>query len=254
MIMDSSMELAAGPLSRPLVRAVIFAGGQGSRLQPLTRIVPKPLLPVGGRPVLELLLGHLRDAGVEEVILALHYGADSVRQMFPEGSNLGLRIEHVEEPKPLGTMGALTLMRDRLAEPFFVVNGDLVTKCDFRDMWDFHHRPNGTPWGTPLTVGMVRHRMELPFAELTLTGERVTALQEKPAKEYFVNAGIYVVDPSAIDLIPHRRPFDATDLIKLLIARQKPVQAYYIKDYWLDVGRRADLEKADLDVSAGLFG
>lgn len=241
-------DLLAPPV--PLeARAVVMAGGEGKRLMPLTESTPKPLLRIGGKPLLEILIDRLRQAGIVEVLLAVHHKSDVIRAALGDGGRLGVRLEYVEEPEPRGTMGALALVRQRLDRPFFVVNGDILTKCDFRAMWEFHRGQAGVA----MTVGVSTHQVEIPYGELTLDASRVTRVEEKPRKEFPVSAGIYILEPSAVDVIPAGRYCDATDLIHLLLARGRPVAAYPIREYWLDVGRHHDFEKALRDVAEGLL-
>jgi dTDP-glucose pyrophosphorylase len=230
-------------------RAVIMAGGQGRRLRPLTESTPKPLLMVGGKPLIEILIERLRQSGIASVLISVHHKAGMIRDRLGDGSRLGVSIEYVEEPEPLGTMGALPLMRDRLDHPFFVVNADILTKCDFRAMWEFH-RAQPSP---AMTVGVSIHQVEVPYGEFTLHGDRVTRVEEKPRKEFPINAGIYLLEPAVADLIPAGRYVDATDLIRLLLDRGETVAAYLVREYWLDVGRHHDLEKANRDVAEGLL-
>lgn len=230
-------------------RAVVMAGGEGRRLRPLTESTPKPLLIVGGKPLLEILIERLRHSGIAQVLIALHHKSDMIRDRLGDGSRLGVSIEYVEEPRPLGTMGALPLMRERLDYPFFVVNADILTTCDFRAMWEFHQN-QGPP---AMTVGVSIHQVDIPYGEFTLHGASVMRVEEKPRKEFPVNAGIYLLDPSVIDLIPAGQYFDATDLIRLLLDKGRPVAAHLIREYWLDVGRHDDLEKANRDVAQGLL-
>jgi dTDP-glucose pyrophosphorylase len=230
-------------------QAVIMAGGEGRRLQPLTVSVPKPLMTVGGKPVLEILIERLRQAGIAKITLSVHHKSEVIRQRFGHGGQLGVRIEYVEESAPLGTMGALSLMRNRLERPFFVVNGDILTKCDFGAMWQFHQREPESP----LTVGVSLHQVDIPYGEFTLRGDRVVNIEENPRKEFLINAGIYLCDPSVLDFIPDGQHFDATELIRLLLDHERPVRGYLIREYWLDLGRQYDLEKANQDVAAGLF-
>jgi dTDP-glucose pyrophosphorylase len=242
-------ELLAPPT--PLkIPAVIMAGGEGKRLRPLTEATPKPLLRVGGKPLVEILIEHLRQCGVTDVIVALHHKSEMIRDHLGDGSRLGLRLTYVEEPRPLGTMGALTLVRERLEPGALVVNADILTKCNFRAMWEFHRR-QGPP---AMTVGVSLHQVEIPYGEFTLRGDRVLDVDEKPRKEYPINTGIYVLEPTAIDLIPAGVYFDATDLIHALLGAGRPVAAYAIREYWLDVGRQFDFEKANRDVAEGLLG
>lgn len=230
-------------------RAVIMAGGEGKRLRPLTAATPKPLLRVGGKPLLEILIERLRQSGIVEVVIALHHRSEVIREHFGDGARLGVRLEYVEEPVPLGTIGALPLIRDRLDQPFFVVNGDILTKCDFRAMWEFHRSQDGVA----MTVGMSLHQVEIPYGEFTVRGARVMEVDEKPRKEFSINAGIYVLNPSVVDAIPREQYFDATDLIRLLLSQDRQVAAYLIREYWLDVGHRHALEKANRDMAEGLL-
>jgi len=238
--------LAPPPLS---ARAVIMAGGEGRRLKPLTEATPKPLIAVGGKPLIEIMIERLRQSGIASVLIAVRHKADVIRNRLGDGSRLGVAIEYVEEPEPLGTMGALPLMRDRLDAPFFVVNADILTKCDFRAMWEYH-RGLDCP---AMTVGVSLHQVDIPYGEFTLHEGRVTRVEEKPRKEFPVNAGIYVLDPLAIDLIPAGEYFDATEMIRALVGRGKIVAAYLIREYWLDVGRHHDLEKANRDMAEGML-
>ena len=239
--------LAAVPPLQSL--AVIMAGGEGTRLLPLTESVPKPLLRIGGKPILEILIERLHQAGIVEFVISVHHKSAMIREQLGDGSRLGARIDYVEEPLPLGTMGSLAVVRDRLDVPFFVVNGDILTKCDFRAMWDFHRRQPGAA----MTVGVSLHQVEIPYGELTLRGTRVLQMLEKPRKEYPVNAGIYVLDPSVVDMIPAGQYFDASDLIHLLLSKDRIVAAHVIREYWLDVGRHLDLDKANRDLAEGLL-
>jgi len=239
--------LAPPPLT---ARAVIMAGGEGRRLRPRTEATPKPLVAVQGRPLIEFMIERLRQSGIASVLIAVHHKADMIRDRLGDGSRLGVAIEYVEEPEPLGTMGALPLMRERLDAPFFVVNGDILTKCDFRAMWEYH-----LPLSyVAMTVGMSLHQVDIPYGEFTLhEGRQVTRVEEKPRKQFPVNAGIYVLDPSVIDVIPAGEYFDATDMIRALVNQGKFVAAHLIREYWLDVGHERDLEKANRDVAAGLL-
>lgn len=230
-------------------RAVVMAGGAGRRLHPLTETLPKPLVRVGGKPLIEILIERLRRAGIAEVTVAVHHRSEMIREALGDGRRLGVRLEYVEETKPLGTMGALTLLRGRVDAPFFVVNGDILTKCDFRAMYDFHRRQAGAA----MTVGVSLHQVEIPYGEFTLRGDRVLHVDEKPRKEYPINAGIYVVDPSVIDAMPSDEYVDATELMRLLLGKDRLVAAYVIREYWLDVGRLHDFEKANRDVAEGLL-
>src|SRR5438876_3104751 len=149
-------QIAPPPLPTP---AVIMAGGEGRRLRPLTEFTPKPLITVGGKPLVEFMIERLRGAGITEIIVAVHHKSEMIRERLGDGSRLGVRIDYVLEPAPLGTMGVLPLLRDRLTQPFFVVNADILTKCDFRAMWEFHRRQGQAA----MTVGVSTHEVEIPY-------------------------------------------------------------------------------------------
>jgi len=227
---------------------VIMAGGMGTRLRPLTEDTPKALLRVGGRPLIEILIERLERSGIGRVLVAVHHKSDMIRDALGDGSCFGVRLAYVDEPERLGTIGALTLIRPRPAEPFFVINADILTKCDFRAMWEFHRAE-----GARMTVGVSLHQVDIPYGAFTLHGTRISRVKEKPRKEFPVNAGIYLLDPSLTDLIPPGQYFDATDLIRACLERELAVSAYLIREYWLDVGRHDDLRKADRDVAEGLL-
>ena len=224
-------------LARPPLpaSAVIMAGGMGTRLRPLTEETPKPLLRVGGRPLVEILIERLARCGVEDVAVAVHHKSDMIRAQLGDGARFGVRLSYLDEPERLGTIGALTLLRPRPIDPFFVINGDILTKCDFRAMW------------------VSLHQVDIPYGEFTLQGTRISRVEEKPRKEFPINAGIYMLEPSLIDLIPSGQYFDATDLIRACLERDHPVAAHLIREYWLDVGRHDDLRKADRDIAEGLL-
>ena len=237
--------LAPPPLDCP---AVIMAGGEGRRLRPFTDTTPKPLLAVGGRPLLEILVDRLRASGVSSILMAVRHKSQMIRDHFGSGEHFGVAIDYVEEPVPLGTIGALTLIAPPMRGPFLVLNGDILTKCDFRAMIEFHRERSAA-----LTVAVSLHQVEIPYGEFTLQGDRVVDVAEKPRKEFPVNAGIYVLEPSVVDLIPRDQYVDATDLLRLLLGRGLPVAAYLMREYWLDVGRQFDFEKANRDVAEGLL-
>jgi dTDP-glucose pyrophosphorylase len=212
--------------------AVIMAGGDGKRLRPLTEATPKPLLRVGGKPLLEILVERLRAAGVRSFHITVRHKSEMIEEHFGDGSRHDVGIRYVREREPLGTVGALALLDPGPREPFFLVNGDILTKCDFRGMLAFHERSG---------------------AELTVEGDRLTTLSEKPRIDLRINGGIYVIDPTVLARIPRERVFDATDLIRLLLEQGRHVAAFPIREYWLDVGRLDDFHKADRDMAEGLL-
>ena len=228
--------------------AVLMAGGDGKRLRPLTGAIPKPLLRVGGKPILEVLMERLRAAGVWTFHITVRHKSEMIEEHFGDGSRHDVSIRYIREEEPLGTAGALTRLGETPREPFFLVNGDILTKCDFRGMLAFHERA-----GADVTVGTVRQEVDLQYGVVEVEGDRLTTLSEKPRLDLRINAGIYVIEPAVLARIPRDRVFDATDLIRLLLGRKEHVAAFPIRDYWLDVGRLDDFHKADRDVAEGLL-
>ena len=238
-------------LLRPLPipnAAVVMAGGDGRRIRALSDEVPKPLLRVGGKPLLEILIERLRAAGISQFFVTVRYKSEMIEAHFGDGSRLGVRIRYVRENAPLGTAGALAQLPETPTAPFFLINGDILTRCDFLGMLDFHRRCRAE-----LTVGAVPHTVEVPYGVLRVEGDQLAAIEEKPRLDFLVNAGVYVVDPAVIPLIPRERAFHATELIPLLKRAGRTVVAFPIREYWLDVGRDGDFHRANRDVAEGLL-
>lgn len=222
-----------------LRQAVIMAGGLGTRLAPLTNVVPKPLLPVGGQPVLELQLRHLRKCGIREVTLALNYKADQFRARFGDGRRLGLKLRYSVEDQPLGTAGPLALLTERLREPFLLLNGDILTDLDARELWAFHRRQRAQftivckQMILPLHYGVVRQRRR-----------RILGLQEKPKVTAEINAGIYVLEPAVLALLPPGRAYSMDKLIRRALRQRLRLFSYLHHGYWTDIGQREEYERA----------
>jgi dTDP-glucose pyrophosphorylase len=222
--------------------AVVMAGGLGTRLHPLTLGHPKPLLPVQGKPVLRIILENLKAYGFQRVYIAVHFQREMIEEHFGDGRDLGLQIEYLREEQPLGTAGALALLPSRPARPFVVMNGDLLTHVNMESLLDYHVRAGGR-----FTMCVRSYELQIPFGVLRIDGSRVVALEEKPAHGYFVNAGIYVLDPEILDMIPGLKPLDMTDLIGEALRRWGSVNGFPIHEYWLDVGQHDDYERARRD-------
>ncbi len=225
--------------------AVVMAGGQGARLRPLTEHTPKPLLPVGDKPVVERIVQQLRDAGIRRVNLATHYKSDAFARHFGNGDAFGVSINYVAEEQPLGTAGALGKLCDS-GEPLLVVNGDILTRLNYRAFVEFH-RDNRAE----MTVGLRRYDISVPYGVVQTEGVAVSGIQEKPTQKLFVNAGIYLLEPAALRYVPQGKRFDMTDLIAALLADGRRVVGFPIGEYWLDIGQPADYERAQLDAKNG---
>ncbi|MEW6277581.1 MAG: sugar phosphate nucleotidyltransferase [Candidatus Eremiobacterota bacterium] len=217
--------------------AVVLAGGRGSRLHPYTLVVPKPLVPIGGETLLQLLLKQLRKSGVARVWLTLGYMGHLIRAVCEEGSRSGLTIDYFEEPEPLGTVGCLQLLRAHLPETFLVTNGDIVADVNLREMLDFHKSHGGVA-----TIGCVKKRFSIDYGVIRVNGgNRITSFAEKPAEELLVNMGVYVVDRRVTQYIPAGVSFGMDDLIRALLDAGEEVHAYAHGGYWHDIGSVQDL-------------
>lgn len=224
------------------IEAVIMAGGFGTRLKPLTDAVPKPMLHVGDKPILERIVNQLQQSGVHRVQMTTHYRPDAIKDHFGDGSSFGLDIDYVTEDQPMGTAGALGLIEES-DEPILVMNGDILTRVDLRAMIAFHREHNAE-----LSVAVRQYDVPVPYGVINCDGAYVQSVEEKPVLKFFVNAGIYLLEPSARRSIPKGRRFDMTDLIQALNAEKRAVVAFPIVEYWLDIGQHVDFERAQEDV------
>lgn len=221
------------------MKAVILAGGLGSRLRPFTEIIPKPLLPIGEKSVLEIQIERLKKHGFDEIILATNYKADYLERFVGDGSQYGVHVTISQETKPLGTAGPLTLLQDKLTEPFVVMNGDILSLIDFTDFHQFALKQKA--W---LTIAIRRHITPYAFGDIFFEGDQVTGIDEKPDIVKFILAGIYVMRPEIFGVIPPDTYFGMDSLIKEMLQRRLPVVKYNLEAYWLDIGQITDFEKA----------
>jgi dTDP-glucose pyrophosphorylase/CBS domain-containing protein len=224
--------------------AVIMAGGRGERLRPLTDAIPKPMLHVAGRPILERLILHLVGFGVRDVFLAVNYRADLIEEHFGDGGAFGCRIDYLRERVPLGTGGALSLLPRIPERPVVVLNGDLVTQFDVAQMLSVHSEKS-----YKATVAVHRHVHTVPFGVVDVDGERVVALREKPTQSWQVNAGVYVLSPDLIARVPRDTDFALPSLIEDCLERGERVGVFNIEEDWIDVGQHQELRRARGEVS-----
>jgi NDP-sugar pyrophosphorylase family protein len=218
--------------------AVILAGGKGTRLRPYTVTLPKPLVPVGDRPVLEIILGQLRAAGVRRVTLAVNHLAELLRAYFGDGRKFGLAIDYSLEQEPLGTIGPLRMVPD-LAPQFLVMNGDVLTDLDYRSFFEQHVR-----WGGEATVCAYQRHVQLDFGILTIHDGHLTGFQEKPRVDHYVSMGVYAFNRSVLAHVPERGPFGFDQLMLKLLEKGVAVRCYRHSGQWLDIGRPGDYERA----------
>ncbi|MFG0216184.1 nucleotidyltransferase family protein [Brevibacillus porteri] len=227
---------------------ILMAGGLGTRLHPLTYDCPKPLLKVGNKPLLETILQSFIDQGFHRFYISVKYKAEMIQEHFGDGSNWGISIQYLQEKESLGTAGALSLLPEKPSEPFFVMNGDLLTKVNFEQLLDFHKT-----YQAQATMCVREYDHQIPYGVVRLDKYRLTSIEEKPTQSFFVNAGIYVLSPDAVENIPHNQYFDMPSLFDHLVKHQQQTIAFPIREYWLDIGRMADFERANMEF-AEVFG
>jgi len=226
-------------------RAIVLAGGKGTRLAPYTTVLPKPLMPIGDMPILEVLIRQLRKAGVLRITLAVGHLSSIMMAYFGNGSSFGVDITYSHEEKPLGTAGPLSLLAPP-EEPFMVMNGDLLTDLDFVRMAETHERS-----GSIATIGLYRRDVKIDLGVIVADDAgKVTDYIEKPVYSYLVSMGMYVFDPAVLASIPRDERFDLPDLIRALIASGQSVASYLHEGYWLDIGRPDDYQRAQLEFEA----
>jgi len=224
------------------LQAVIMAGGYGKRLRPLTENTPKPMLPVGNRPLMEHIVTQLSKAGIKRLNITTHYKPEKITEYFGDGHAFGVDISYVPEDKPLGTAGALGLMTAP-SETMLVMNGDILTNVDFKSMLNYHQE-----LGADMTVGVRHYGLQVPYGVVECDGPRIRRLQEKPLINFFVNAGIYLLEPVVHKYIKCGQRTDMTDVVKQLIEEGHNVVSFPIVEYWLDIGQPSDYEQAQKDM------
>ena len=218
---------------------VLMAGGLGSRLRPLTEDTPKPLLKVGQKPILENILENFIEHGFRRFFLSVNYKADMFREHFGDGSRFGVRIDYLEERKRMGTAGALGLLPGKPERTIMVMNADLLTRVSFSHFLDFHTGHNAAA-----TMGVREYELQVPYGVVRMAHHRISDIVEKPVQKFFVNAGIYALEPETLELIPKDQFFDMPALFERVIAAGKETVAFPIREYWLDIGQLSDLERA----------
>ena len=230
-------------LIRPESRSnpvVIMAGGLGTRLRPLTKDRPKPLLEIGGKPILETILEGFIAHGFHRFYVAVNYKAKMIEDHFGDGSDWDVDIRYLHEEKRLGTAGPLSLLPDGLDETVFVMNGDLLTTLDFVQLLDFHRSCESTA-----TMCVREYDMQVPYGVIETDGHRMTGLDEKPVTRYFVNAGIYVLEPETLKYVPENEFYDMTTLFEKLIDQNETATVFPVREYWQDVGQKEDFHRAN---------
>ena len=223
-------------------KVVIIAGGLSQRLRPITESCPKPMLEIGGQPLLETIILQLKEAGFEQIIITVNYLAHMIQDYFQDGAKWGLDIQYIKEKNKLGTAGALSLIEQKIEEPFLVMNGDLLTRIDYEALLDFHITHHATA-----TMEVRSYEMEIPYGVVRIEDQKVTQFDEKPIKKFFVNAGLYVFSPAILQKIPKGIYLDMPALLTTCIENHLNVVPFPVREYWRDIGHHQDFEKAHQD-------
>lgn len=222
----------------------LMAGGFGTRLQPLTNNCPKPMLKVGDKPILEQILVNFVEAGFHRFYISTHYMPEVIRDYFGNGEKWGVSIQYVHEDEPLGTGGALGLLpHDEIDQPLFMMNGDLLTSLNFQSFLEFHKTHDGIA-----TMCVREYEHQVPYGVITSEGSKIKSMIEKPVHRFFVNAGIYLLEPSLVKRVAPGTRIDMPSLLEQQIENDKTVNMFPIHEYWLDIGRMDDFHKAQAEV------
>ena len=227
---------------KKLNKVILMVGGLGTRLQPLTENIPKPMLEVGNKPILQTIVEKFAEYGYLNIVMCINYKSHVIKDYFGDGTEFGVNIEYVSEKDRMGTAGALSLLKDKPQESFFVMNGDLLTNVNFEHLHDFHTSNNSIG-----TMCVRDYDFQVPFGVVSIKDTKILSIDEKPKHKFFVNAGIYMFDPEILEYIPKNEFYDMPTLFKKLIDKNKKVISFPLREYWLDVGRIEEYEKANLE-------
>jgi NDP-sugar pyrophosphorylase family protein len=225
------------------MKAVILAGGKGTRLRPYTAVFPKPLMPINDKPILEIVIRQLKSHGFDEVIITVGHLAELIMTFFNDGSKYGIKIRYSREDKPLGTAGGLGLIKKELNETFLMMNGDVLTTLDYSDLVDYHKRNDAIA-----TIALKKRHVKIDFGVVELDVDSIVGYTEKPKIDYLVSMGVYAFDPKVLEYIRPTEYLDFPELIKKLISNGETVKGYVYEGYWLDIGRPDDYERANREI------
>jgi dTDP-glucose pyrophosphorylase len=221
---------------------VLMAGGLGTRLGDLTTECPKPMLKVGGKPILETIISNFKAEGFENFYLAVNFKSEVIEKYFKDGSDFGVKIQYLRENRRMGTAGSLSLIKEKHSLPLIVMNGDLLTSISINEMLKFHQEA-----GTKATACIREYGIQIPFGVVETSGTSMKKITEKPTQKFYINAGVYVIEPDVLDRIPQSEFFDMPSLLNALVEDGKKVTVFPIREYWLDIGRKEDFERAHLE-------
>ncbi len=229
-------------------KVVLMVGGLGTRLRPLTNELPKPLLTVGNKPILETIIENFSKYGFKNFILSVNYKSEMIEEYFGNGSKFGVSIEYIHEDKRMGTAGALSLIREQLTDDFFVMNGDLLTNINYEHLLNYHKEDNSSA-----TMCVRKYDYQIPYGVVNIENQHIISVEEKPLYKFFVNAGIYILKPTVLTEVPDNQFFDMPTLFEKLIEKEEKVLSFPIREYWLDIGELKEYRKANAEY-INIFG
>ena len=229
-------------------KVILMVGGLGTRLRPLTNDVPKPMLDVGNKPILHTIVENFAKYGYTDIIMCVNYKSEIIKEYFGNGDKFGVKIEYVLENQRMGTAGALSLLKERPKDDFFVMNGDLLTNVNFEYLHEYHKDSNALA-----SICIRKYEMQVPYGVVNVRANKVTSIEEKPTQSFFVSAGIYMFSPIVLDFIPKGVFYDMPTLLGELLKQGFAVYPFFIREYWLDIGKMDEYRRAN-DEYEGVFG
>jgi dTDP-glucose pyrophosphorylase/predicted transcriptional regulator len=221
---------------------VLMAGGLGTRLKQLTKDTPKPLLKIGNKPILETIIQNFIEQGFKRFFISVNFKSELIERYFGDGSRWGVRIDYLREKKKLGTAGALSLLSEKPTSPVLVMNGDVLSKVNFQQLLDFHLEHKSVA-----TICVSEYDLQVPYGVVKLDRHRILSMEEKPVQRFFINAGIYVLEPEVLERVPDNTYVDMPALFEKLLEEKKETAVFPIREYWVDIGRMDDFERAERD-------
>jgi dTDP-glucose pyrophosphorylase/predicted transcriptional regulator len=221
-------------------KVILMVGGLGTRLRPLTEETPKPMLKVGSKPILQTIIEKFAEYGYTNIVMCVNYKSHIIQDYFEDGSKFGVNIEYVLEEQRMGTAGALSLLKNKPTEPFFVMNGDLLTNVNFEHLHDFH-----TANESMGTMCVREYDFQVPYGVVNIENSKILSIEEKPTHKFFVSAGIYMLSPDVLKYIPKNEFYDMPTLFEKLISENTNVISFPLREYWLDIGRMEEYKKAN---------
>ncbi len=221
-------------------KVILMVGGLGTRLRPLTENTPKPMLKVGNKPILQTIVEKFAEYGYINIVMCVNYKSHIIQDYFGDGREFGVTIEYILEEQRMGTAGALSLLKEKPAEPFFVMNGDLLTNVNFENLHNFHIENNAIG-----TMCVREYDFQVPYGVVNMNGSKILSIEEKPTHSFFVSAGIYMLSPDVLKYIPKNEFYDMPTLFEKFISENKNTISFPLREYWLDIGRMEEYKKAN---------